>query len=96
MSEYIVVGAEPNNTVLKSITKNGYEHEKWLPVREEIVRCRDCKHAHPVFWSERDDVPSDWVDCTGPLVETWDYYDDEPKDNPVRPDGFCAWGERRD
>lgn len=63
---------------------------------EEIVRCRDCKHAHPVFWPERDDVPDDWVDCTGPLVETWDYYDDEPKDNPVKPDGFCAWGERRE
>ena len=63
-------------------------------VREEIVRCRDCKHAHPVFWLERDDVPDDWVDCTGPLVDTWDYYDDEPKDNPVRPDGFCAWGAK--
>lgn len=44
MSEYIVSGAELNNTVLKSITPNGYEHESWLPVREEIVRCRDCKH----------------------------------------------------
>ena len=42
MSEYIVDGAEPNSTVLKSTTSNGYEHEKWLPVREEIVRCRDC------------------------------------------------------
>lgn len=65
-------------------------------VREPVVRCRDCKHAHSVFWPARDDVPDDWVDCTGPLVETWDYYDDEPKDNPVRPDGFCAWGKRRD
>jgi len=46
MSEYIVAGAEPNNTVLKSITKNGYEHEMWLPVREEIVRCRDCRYFH--------------------------------------------------
>lgn len=63
---------------------------------EPIVRCRDCKYAHPVFWPARDDVPDDWVDCIGPLVETWDYYDDEPKDNPVRPDGFCAWGERRE
>ena len=65
-------------------------------VREEVVRCRDCKHAHPVLGPARDDVPDDWLDCTGPLVETWDYYDDEPKDNPVRPDGFCAWGERRE
>ncbi|MBQ9002680.1 MAG: hypothetical protein IJ087_12585 [Eggerthellaceae bacterium] len=49
MSEYIVNGAEPNNTVLKSVTPNGYEHEKWLPVREEIVRCRDC-----AFFREKD------------------------------------------
>lgn len=72
-----------------------WQDDSGLYMREEIVRCRDCKHAHPVFWPECDDVPDDWVDCTGPLVETWDYYDDEPKDNPVRPDGFCAWGERR-
>lgn len=45
MSEYIVSGAEPNNTVLKGITPNGYKSERWLPVRERIVRCRDCKHA---------------------------------------------------
>lgn len=62
--------------------------------REEIVRCRDCKYAHPVFWQARDDVSNDWLDCTGPLVTTWDYYNDEPKDNPVRPDGFCAWGAK--
>ena len=64
-------------------------------VREEVVRCRDCKHSHAGFWPADSGVPDDWLDCTGPLVETWDYYDDEPKDNPVRPDGFCAWGERR-
>ena len=46
MAEYIVEGAEPNNTVLKGVTRNGYEHESWLPVREEIVRCRDCRKAY--------------------------------------------------
>ena len=62
---------------------------------QEIVRCRDCKHAHSVFWHARDNVPDDWLDCTGPLVTTWDYYDDVPQNNPVRPDGFCAWGEKK-
>lgn len=86
MSEYIVTCDEETASWI------GNEVDSMEPV----VRCRDCKHAHAVFWPERDDVPDDWVDCTGPLVETWDYYDDEPKDNPVRPDGFCAWGERRE
>lgn len=44
MSEYIVKGAEPNETVLHRITPNGYEGWSWLPVLEEIVRCRDCEH----------------------------------------------------
>lgn len=44
MSEYIVKGAEPNETVLHHRTQNGYEGWMWLPVGEEIVRCRDCKH----------------------------------------------------
>ena len=73
MSEYIVAGAEPNNTVLKSITKNGYEHEMWLPVREEIVRCRDCVHYEEYVGS-----------CTRRRYHF-----------SVKPDGFCAWGERR-
>lgn len=62
---------------------------------EEIVRCRDCKHADEVTWPASSKVPPDYLDCGGPLVETWDYYNDEPKDNPVPPDGFCFYGERR-
>lgn len=57
MSEYIVDGAEPNSTVLKSTTPNGYEHEKWLPVREEIVRCRDCKHY---TYADKEHGNDDW------------------------------------
>ena len=63
--------------------------------REPIVRCRDCKHGHEVTWPVQSGIPSDYLNCSGYLVETWDYYNDEPKDNPVPPDGFCAWGERR-
>ncbi len=56
--------------------------------REEVVRCRDCANA-----TECEDGT---LDCHGPLVQTWDYWNDEPLRNPVPPDGFCAWGVRRD
>lgn len=52
-----------------------------LTQREEIVRCRDCKHYREsmfVVATDVDDV------CT--------FFGDGVK---VEPDGFCAWGERR-
>ena len=55
---------------------------------EEVVRCRDCKHA---FEAERG-----LFDCIGPLTTSWDYQHDDYKENLVDPGGFCAWGERRD
>lgn len=64
--------------------------EGWIPGehREEIVRCRDCEHA--------EESESGSLRCIGYLVEKWDYYNDEPSDGRmVKPDGFCAWGERR-
>lgn len=91
MSEYIVAGAEPNNTVLKSITKNGYEHEKWLPVCEEIVRCRDCKH----FCEDRRDTSIGWVSVFVCDSEQWSTSSLMPS-HKIKPDGFCAWGERRE
>lgn len=60
---------------------------------EEIVRCRDCKYAdisytHAAVTGE--------LHCYGYLVESWDWYNDMPSDGvKVKPDGFCAWGERR-
>lgn len=87
MSEYIVAGAEPNNTVLKSITKNGYEHEKWLPVCEEIVRCRDCKHA---TISSLDYVKY----CEMFVLPDEDNYGADPQ--VMLPlDFFCGYGELR-
>ena len=47
--------------------------------REEIVRCRDCKHC-----TQRDAI-------FPPIVcERWGYYNFK-----TEPDRFCAWGERR-
>ena len=67
-----------------------YEHEDFsgtMERREEVVRCRDCKHAVEHCDTEK-------LDCKH--FSQWDYYEDEPGHWPVEPDGFCAWGERRD
>lgn len=62
---------------------------EWLRVkRNPIVRCRDCKHA---FKADRG-----MFDCTGPLTTSWDYCNDDFKENLVEPDGFCAWGTKDD
>lgn len=53
---------------------------------EPIVRCLDCASV----------CEDGTLDCHGPLVQTWDYWNDEPLRNPVPPDGFCAWGKRRE
>lgn len=90
MSEYIVRIPSDMPYEIKA------ELYAWYVNSEPIVRCRDCKHGHEVNWPAFLEIPSDYLDCTGPLVTTWDEYHDQPKDNPVPPDGFCAWGERRD
>ena len=68
---------------------------KWKDAPTEIVRCRDCKYGYEVYWTKSWDVPPDYRDCGGKLTAKWDYYNDEPQSNPVPPDGFCAWGERK-
>lgn len=80
MAEYVVKGAEPNETVLHSRTPNGYEAWHWLPVREEIVRCKDCK------WFDRDRTPED----------DYPHFCHEIGIDLMEDDGFCAWGGRRE
>lgn len=81
MSEYIVDGAVPNHTVRVEDEREVYWHMTHLPVREEIVRCRDCKHCR------RDD--SRWY-CSELM------FDIDFVTSSTPPDGFCAWAERRD
>ena len=50
--------------------------------REEIVRCRDCKHYSEHEWVFATDVSD--------VCHFW-----HGKPTKVEPDGFCAWGERR-
>lgn len=93
MAEYVVKGAEPNETVLHTQTPNGYEEWRWLPVREEIVRCWDCKHGHITVNGKS----CKWCD----LMATHDPGGSEPN-NGYDPepyfdaDFFCAWGVRRE
>ena len=48
--------------------------------REEVVRCRDCKH-----YKDRNGAILPSLVC-----QRLGYYNFK-----VEPDGFCAWGERR-
>ena len=55
---------------------------------EEIVRCRDCVHMHYVKDWLGDYVDECWLHAspeTGALGK-----------ERTEPNGFCAWGERRD
>lgn len=61
------------------------------PAIEEIVRCRDCKYSKKVNTYKPE---YDWWKCDHPEL-----YDDKDGDGQVyldiKPDGFCAWGERK-
>ena len=50
-------------------------------VREEIVRCKDCKHC---------------VADPEPIDPGWPMMCEETGRDMLEPEGFCAWGERRD
>ena len=61
--------------------------------REEIVRCRDCAHAIRLEGEPAEARPG-MLNCV--YFSQWDYYDDEPGVWLVEPDGFCAWGRRKE
>jgi len=52
-------------------------------VREEVVRCRDCEHYREHEWVIATDVS-----------DVCHFWHGEP--TKVAPDGFCAWGKRRE
>jgi hypothetical protein len=64
----------------------------WDPdVREEIVRCRDCEHARVLH-------PLNPITGVAAGIEDWRcaYFWNADELCEVAPDGFCAWGERRE
>ena len=73
-----------------------YEHDDFsgtMERREEVVRCRDCKNAFRLDEGWAIDFPCKF-NCI--RYSQWDYYDDEQGMWLVEPDGFCAWGRKRE
>lgn len=66
-------------------------HEGHWLTGEEIVRCRDCKHAHHYH-------PFNPYTCKPSEIEDWycEWHSNAEGASEIEPDGFCAWGERRD
>lgn len=81
MSEYII---DMGNSSYKS--SSGLLCADVSQLREEIVRCRDCKHFTPkgTHKFENGKVNDDYCD----YVRGWMLQ--------ITPDGFCAWAERRE
>ena len=61
----------------------------WL-TGEQIVRCRDCKHAY----ENRCCKSIGWVSVLECNSEQWSTAGLMPS-YEVNPNGFCAWGERK-
>lgn len=82
MAEYVIdlTGVEVK-TIKEPHSIEAIEALWGLPVREEVVRCRDCKR-----YSEHE-----WILVTD-VSDVCHFFGDGVK---VEPDGFCAWGERR-
>lgn len=67
------------------------EHEGHWYTGEEIVRCGDCKH----FCEDRRDTSIGWVAVFVCDSEQWSTSSIMPS-HKVQPDGYCAWGERKE
>ena len=78
MAEYVV---DLNGVETKEVvTDDDRFMALWgLPVRERIVRCRDCK-----YYSDHE-----WILATD-VSDVCHFFGDGVK---VEPDGFCKWGE---
>lgn len=80
MTEYIAKCRE-----LVGITGKTFQFPEYIDQTEEIVRCREC-----AYYYEADNYhPSG--NYTSRCCKYFDSYMNE-----VQPDGFCAWGERRE
>ena len=75
MTEYIMDFSNPS---LRAVVE--HEIEIGAPIREEIVRCRDCKHYGQGQCDHDHQEP--W------RCMFWDSY-------LALPGKFCAWGEKR-
>ena len=86
MSEYIV---DVGNAVEEYIEHFDHMATTYAdnPIRELIVRCRDCVHMLSIDLS-------DYYGNPEPRLEVCKRVRGVHLD--AKPDGFCAWGERRE
>lgn len=75
--------SEPVELIMRGSSYMG-DMMSWSNTGEEIVRCRDCGRAYR---------RGGGVYCS--RVLQWGS-NDRPAPLPVNPDGFCAWGERKE
>lgn len=75
MAEYIV---DATGYIEEYEIANGAEWAK-----EEVVRCRDCKHSNPLSNFHKH------LGCYNDFLNSYEAI-------PVCDDGFCAWGERKE
>lgn len=65
-----------------------YWNDDSIDFQEEIVRCRDCKYCELLTVC--------YLDRPLYVCNAW-WCEGAEGDNPlVKPDGFCAWGERKE
>lgn len=104
MAEYIVELDSKHSIALKLAFAEEMRGGDFL--REEIVRCRDCKWFTPEHFYEEErgfgvvEILSDPPDCGNPERCSHHYDSLAKKTVPVHiatdPDGFCAWGKRKE
>lgn len=67
--------------VVKEASEKETAVNAWYVASEPIVRCRECIHYKP---------------DPNPIDPGWPMWCEDTGRDLVQPDGFCAWGERRD
>ena len=60
-------------------------------VKENIVRCHDCKHSYET----KECTSTGWEDALVCGSDQWSTASLMPS-HTVKPDGFCAWGEKKE
>ena len=86
MSEYIVNFGDKSSAFVGLAMAEAKMHG--ASIGKEIVRCRDCANYSPVEWiAASNGIGTD-------ISDVCHFWHGEP--TKVAPDGFCAWGKRRE
>lgn len=93
-----IISDEVLDTIRRTCYEAGRLGREVFTVRghdgSEIVRCRDCKHGRVVENEGEADgkvYKAECATCSAMGAREWPY-----REFSVDPDGFCAWGARRD